>query len=168
MHRWEALLKEAVLLGDWNSWRKKAAVNKQAQVTNGANNPLCVFIWALDLWLLGEAQRKMLEKNCNLSGDRWRRLLSSVRLSSLVLPQMHTHCLRQHKNWNTNWLQNVWYITVLYSRYTLLSLELIKYDLLMNSKCNDWAADVAEEGQHIPKNYSCSVKYSGCQMLNES
>lgn len=38
----------------------------------------------------------------------------------------------------------------------------------MNFKCNDWAADVAEEGQHTPKNYSCSVKYSGCQMLNES
>lgn len=152
MHRWEALLKEAFLLGDWNSWRTKAAVNKQAQVTNGANNLLWVFIWP---WICG-CWEDMLEKNCNLSGDRWRRLFSSVRLSSLALPQMHkqkhTHCLRQNRNENTNWLHNVSYITELYSR-DMLSLEWIQYDLLMNSKCIDWAADVAEEGQHTPKNY---------------
>lgn len=57
-------------------------MNKQAQVTNGANNPLCVFIWALDLWLLGEAQRKNAREKLQF---KWRQMEAALVLSAIII-----------------------------------------------------------------------------------
>lgn len=88
----DALPKEAVLLGDWNSWRTKAAVNKQVQVTNWVNNLLCVFIWALDLWLLGRHAGEKLQ-------FKWRQMEAALLLSAIIIisvtsdAQAETHTL---------------------------------------------------------------------------
>lgn len=78
--------------GEFNSWRTKASVNKQAQVTNGANNLLCVFIWALDLWLLGRHAGEKLQ-------FKWRQMEAALLLSAIIIisitsdGQAETHTL---------------------------------------------------------------------------
>lgn len=67
-------------------------MNKQAQVTNGANNPLCVFIWALDPWLLGRHAGEKLQ-------FKRRQMEAAILLSVIIIisvtsdAQAETHTL---------------------------------------------------------------------------